>query len=171
MTTAQPADRRHHPALDNPTGHPLSRPQNCSITCAAATASGVEGGRDVGSSHHHATERGKAFAPVTADLPPGSPSGQLRHRWGIQTTARNGPPLPRCWVHTDRARAHSRALLPCLACIPWMVHTRIDRGRVETREAYPGGPLKISLVRRGSRNFAPYRHPSPTAAASRPLRG
>jgi hypothetical protein len=67
----------------------------------------------------------------------------LRRRWGIESARqeRNAAPA-RCWrdgSYTLRGAAE------VLGVHPRTVHTWIDRGLVETQQAYPGGPLKILL--------------------------
>jgi uncharacterized protein YndB with AHSA1/START domain len=69
--------------------------------------------------------------------------GYLRHRWGIESARQERKTAPpRCWrdgSYTLRGAAE------VLGVHPRTVHTWIDRGRVETQQAYPGGPLKIIL--------------------------
>lgn len=67
----------------------------------------------------------------------------LRRRWGIESARQERKTAPaRCWrdgSYTLRGAAE------VLGVHPRTVHTWIDRGLVETQQAYPGGPLKIPL--------------------------
>ena len=67
----------------------------------------------------------------------------LRHRWGIESARQERKTAPpRCWQDGSYTLQGTAAVL---GVHPRTVHTWIDRGRVETQQAYPGGPLKIIL--------------------------
>jgi hypothetical protein len=67
----------------------------------------------------------------------------LRHRWGIESARQERKTAPpRCWRDGSYTLQGTAAVL---GVHPRTVHTWIDRGRVETQQAYPGGPLKIIL--------------------------
>ena len=69
--------------------------------------------------------------------------GYLRQRWGIESACQERKIAPRpCWRDGSYTLQGAAAVL---GVHPRTVHTWIDRGLVETQQAYPGGPLKILL--------------------------
>ena len=69
--------------------------------------------------------------------------GYLRHRWGIESARQERKAAP-AWCWRDGSYT-LRGAAEVLEVHPRTVHTWIDRGLVETQQAYSGGPLKIIL--------------------------